>query len=90
MTYPLPKFLDGLDGEEKEVARVRFLIKLCSLHFSPDGLTKTLSAAMGLHPYTLGQCKSISPTLAISLEDAMNDPRFTRELFRPDLFKAAE
>lgn len=90
MGFPLPKYLEGLGDDELKAARCRFLIRLCALHYSPEGRVNALSERLGLASNTLTQLTNISPELAVKLEDVMGREHFPRELFRPDVFTVAE
>lgn len=89
MGFPLPKYLESLGDDESKAARCRFLIRLCALHYSPEGRINALSERLGLSSNSLAQLTSISPELAVKLEEVLGRDHFPRELFRPDMFTVA-
>lgn len=87
----LPPYLASIkDDAEYETARVRFIIQLAALYFSPGGTVQALSAALGRHPKSLSNCISIGGPSAIALETVMKHPLFTKEVFAPTVFPPKE
>ncbi len=96
--FPLPDWWDSAQakGRTSELDRNRFKIRLAAMYYTPKGDVMTLSCATGIPRTTLQlPCLirprstisgTIWPDLAIQLEEAMNNPHFTRKFFRPDLF----
>lgn len=86
MPISIPKRILALPEEERERERVRFLIRSAAMKYSPVGGMKKLSIAIGLHPNTLQQAYTITGPIAISLEQVLDDPDFTRQIFAPTIF----
>lgn len=86
MSIRLPAFLDDLKKsapDEYDGIRTRFLLRLAALYHSPFGQLKTLSVDLGYHENTLAGITSISPELAVKLEEALGADLFPREMLNP-------
>ena len=81
-----PAYLADLTEDKQAPARCRFLIRLAALYYSPEGKVSSLSEKLGLHPGTLAGSSTITPEIAIRLEELLGREHFPRSLFRPDLF----
>ena len=90
MDVRFPVWIDKLPTNDREAARVRFLLKLAALHYSPRGTVRELSAGLGYTSDSLVQYNKISGELAVKLENLLGRDAFPRELFRPDLFITVE
>lgn len=91
LAFPLPEHITSIkDDGEQEKARVRFVIQVAALYFSPGGAVSTLSKALGRHPSSLGNCISIGGPSAIALETTVNHPLFPKEVFAPTVFAPKE
>lgn len=90
MRIVYPAYFDTLPKEEAETAKVRFLLRLAALYYSPKGNLADLSSALGYHTGTLSGTVSIPPGMAVALEKLLGRETFPRELFRPDLFIVEE
>lgn len=86
MNVSAPAWLAELPEEHRYSARCRFLLRLAALYYSDSGKMNALSVACKLNPTTLSGLNSISPELAVCLEEVLGRDQFPRELFRPDLF----
>lgn len=88
MPVSLPPYLDEItDPAEQTEAKTRFLLRLAALYFSPSGQIKVLSDAIGYHENSLASVTSISPKLAVKLEEALGADLFPRELLNPIFVK---
>lgn len=86
MTVVDPAYLADLHRDDQGPARCRFLIRIAALYYSPEGRVSSLSEALGFHPGTLAGTSTITPEVAIKLEELLGRDLFPRSLFRPDLF----
>lgn len=88
MEVLLPRWLEELPREEQQAAKARFLLRLAALYYSEGGKMNVLSTACKLNPTTLSGLNSISPELAVCLEEVLGADTFPRVYFRPDIFAA--
>lgn len=90
MAVQLPAWLELVPLQRREHARTRFLLRIAALYATEDGTMTRLSALLGLHENTLtataGSRERISPELARSIERALGEDLFPRELLNPKIF----
>lgn len=76
-------------GEPRRKARLRWMLDLCALYYSPEGRMTDLSLACDLSSSAIGKAKHlgvISPEMAICLEKLLGRAWVTREILLPELF----
>lgn len=87
----LPRFIQDMpEGEAREQATQRFVLRLAALYASVEGTSAELSQQLGISKammmYLLGGQKRISPELSIAIEKQVGREVVQRELLRADLF----
>lgn len=85
----MPAWLDEMpEGEEREAARARFLVRFCAIYANPAGSVGNLSEAIGYQRNSLVTVtkNGISPSVAIALEKLLGREIAPRELLNPSYF----
>lgn len=88
-----PAWFNGLSlyREEDRIIRNRYLLKSAALVHSPEGTLQLLAHDLGIHYHSLVRLyqpgRSISPQMAVQLEQTVGKEALPRKLLRPDVFE---
>lgn len=92
--FKWPAWIQELDGEERQRAEVRFMLRLASLYATPEGTMPHLAVKMGLSRNTLHSAyctetrKAVYPTVQVikGIEEIVGKDLIPRAVFNPEIY----
>jgi hypothetical protein len=87
--WPVPKWVADLPDVEQQAAKTRFYLFLAAVYAEDRGNLSKLArlldnSVQAVHGAV--ERGSVSPEMAVAIENLLGRAQFPRELFRPDLF----
>lgn len=92
--FKWPAWIQGLEGDERKRAEVRFMLRLAALYATPEGSIPALSLKMNLSRNTIHSAYCVAtraaayPSVGVikGIEELIGKDVIPREAFNPEIY----